>query len=75
MQAPYGGTPIASDLQTCPELRPLAKAVIGGAMKGDFRALTDLSYETRMAFVARLKTRRFQARGWCGSRTWTTRSR
>lgn len=53
MQAPYGGTPIASDVQTCPELRPIVRSIIGGVMKGDMKALTDLSYEARMAFVQR----------------------
>jgi hypothetical protein len=53
MQAPYGGTPIASDLNTSPELEPLVKNVIGAVMKGDVRALTDLSYEARRAFIAR----------------------
>ncbi|MBL8914677.1 MAG: lipase [Archangium sp.] len=53
MQAPYGGTPIASDIKTCPELAPLVKSVIGAVMKGDMRALTDLSYETRKAFIAK----------------------
>lgn len=53
MQAPYGGTPIASDIKTCPELRPLATAAIGALLKGDMRALTDLSYDARKAFIAK----------------------
>ncbi len=52
MQAPYGGTPIASDLRNCPELKPLLKQVIGSVMKGDVKSLLDLSYEARRDFVS-----------------------
>jgi pimeloyl-ACP methyl ester carboxylesterase len=51
MQAPYGGTPIASDLPSNPQLRPLLQHLIGGVMQGDIKSLTDLSYEARKAFI------------------------
>lgn len=51
MQAPYGGTPVSSDLNNCPELKPLLNRVVGGLMKGDAKSLSDLSYESRREFV------------------------
>lgn len=51
IQAPYGGTPIASDLRNSRELGPVVKNVIGTVMHGDVRSLTDLSYEARRAFL------------------------
>jgi len=53
MQAPYGGTPIASDMRNCPELKPLLKSVIGGLMRGDVKSLLDLSYEARRDFLGK----------------------
>lgn len=50
IQAPYGGTPIASDIQTCAELKPVVEGFVG-LLNGDQHALTDLSYEAREAFV------------------------
>jgi hypothetical protein len=52
MQAPYGGTPVASDLANCKQLGPMVKDVIGGVMRGDVASLTDLSYEARKSFIA-----------------------
>jgi triacylglycerol lipase len=52
MQAPYGGTPIASDIANCRQLREVASTVITRLLDGDPRALTDLSYKVRQEFVA-----------------------
>jgi hypothetical protein len=52
MQAPYGGTPVASDLSNCKQLGPIVKDVIGKVMRGDVASLTDLSYDARKAFIA-----------------------
>ena len=51
MQSPYGGTPISSDVQTCPDVKAFADHVLTGAFKGDPASLADLSYETRQEFV------------------------
>ncbi len=51
IQAPYGGTPIASDIRNCPELEPLVKRAVGWLFQGDMKSLSDLSYETRRIFV------------------------
>ncbi len=51
MQSPIGGTPIATDIQSCKELRPLVDRMIQGLFDGDPRALADLSYGARQAFL------------------------
>jgi len=51
MQAPIGGTPIATDIQSCKELRPIVDHLITGLFKGDPRSLADLSYSARQAFM------------------------
>jgi triacylglycerol lipase len=52
MQAPYGGTPVASDMQNCAQLRGLAEGTIKRLLGGDPASLEDLSYAARQAFVA-----------------------
>lgn len=52
MQAPYGGTPIASDVAASPMLSGAVGSVISGALGGDPRALGDLAYDRRQAFAA-----------------------
>lgn len=51
MQAPIGGTPIATDIQGCKELRPHVDHLVKCLFAGDPRALADLSYEARQAFL------------------------
>ena len=51
MQAPYGGTPIASDIAACPELLPHVKSFIKRVFGGDPKSLIDLSYATRQSFL------------------------
>ncbi len=51
MQAPYGGTPVASDMANCPQLRDVAGGTIKRLLGGDPAALTDLSYAARQSFV------------------------
>jgi pimeloyl-ACP methyl ester carboxylesterase len=53
MQAPCGGTPIASDLKECPELKAAATGAISDLLNGDPKALTDLTYANRKAFITR----------------------
>ncbi|RDX87286.1 hypothetical protein CR513_31262, partial [Mucuna pruriens] len=56
-QSPYGGTPIASDLLREGQLgdyvnlRKLTEILICKVMKGDMRALEDLTYERRREFL------------------------
>lgn len=52
MQAPYGGTPVASDMQNCSQLRQVAEGTIKRLLGGDPASLKDLSYAARQAFVA-----------------------
>jgi hypothetical protein len=47
MQAPYGGTPIASDLTSNPTLISAVGGVIRRVLHGDLAALTDLTYAAR----------------------------
>lgn len=51
MQAPYGGTPVASDMQNCSQLRQVAEGTIKRLLGGDPASLADLSYSARQAFV------------------------
>ncbi|XP_061338846.1 uncharacterized protein LOC133285606 [Gastrolobium bilobum] len=56
-QSPYGGTPIASDLLRGGQLgdyvnlRKLTEIIICKVIKGDMRALEDLTYERRREFL------------------------
>lgn len=52
MQSPYGGTPIASDIQGHPGWSGAIGGAIETAFEGDPKALTDLSYEARQAELA-----------------------
>ena len=51
MQAPIGGTPIATDVLSSERLRPIVDRLIVGLFKGDPRSLADLSYGARHAFL------------------------
>ncbi|CAO2841889.1 unnamed protein product [Amaranthus hypochondriacus] len=56
VQSPYGGTPIASDVLregqiADKEARRVMELIICKFIKGDFRALEDLTYEKRKEFV------------------------
>ena len=51
MQAPYGGTPIATDIAGNSTLIGLVSAAIKRLFKGDVGALTDLTYQARQQFV------------------------
>jgi triacylglycerol esterase/lipase EstA (alpha/beta hydrolase family) len=53
MQAPYGGSPIAHDIQNCPELKGVADRLLQSAFQGDAKALSDLSYDRRREFLVR----------------------
>jgi triacylglycerol lipase len=51
MQSPYGGSPIAADLQACPG----TKMAVGAAMRvlffGNPAAIADLTFDARRAFI------------------------
>lgn len=55
MQAPYGGTPMASDIENTPSdhhgLTDAVNHFITGVLKGNPESLSDLSYESRQAFI------------------------
>lgn len=56
VQSPYGGTPIASDVLrqgqvADKEARRVMELLICKVIKGDFRALEDLTYEKRKDFI------------------------
>lgn len=60
VQSPYGGSPIASDLLregqiADKEARKIMEFVICNIIKGDIRALDDLTYEKRREFVTKFK--------------------
>lgn len=52
MQSPYGGSPIADDMEGCPETRQLVRTVVKGVLRGSPDAVIDLTYAKREAFVA-----------------------
>ncbi|KFE65408.1 lipase-like protein [Hyalangium minutum] len=53
MQAPYGGSPIAHDLTTSPELRRMLDIAFPLFFYGVSRSVDDLAYPARMEFVRR----------------------
>ncbi|XP_058074237.1 uncharacterized protein LOC131222985 isoform X2 [Magnolia sinica] len=60
VQSPYGGTPIASDILregqiADKEARRIMELLICKLIKGDMRALEDLTYEKRKEFVTKHK--------------------
>lgn len=60
VQSPYGGTPIASDILRTgqiadKQIRRVMELVICRLIKGDLRALEDLTYEKRKEFILRHK--------------------
>ncbi|OAY85122.1 hypothetical protein ACMD2_04058 [Ananas comosus] len=57
VQSPYGGSPLASDILregqiADKEARRIMEFIICKLIKGDMRALEDLTYEKRMDFIA-----------------------
>ncbi|WJX48278.1 hypothetical protein P8452_34867 [Trifolium repens] len=60
VQSPYGGTPIASDILRegqigDKETRRILEIIICKVIKGDIRALEDLTYEKRKEFIMKHK--------------------
>jgi hypothetical protein len=51
LQAPYGGTPIATDLLGCDPLERALGRLVGGLWGVDEASLSDLSYASRREFV------------------------
>jgi pimeloyl-ACP methyl ester carboxylesterase len=52
LQTPYAGTPIASDMFNDPKVKPMIEGIFKNVLHGDPRAMGDLSYESRQAFLA-----------------------
>lgn len=53
MQAPYGGVPVASDVQDQKILSKIAGKTIEWGLGGDEASMTDFSYAKRKAFIQR----------------------
>lgn len=52
LQSPFGGTPIASDIVECPELKSLVDGIAGSVLGASPDSLHDLTYDSRKAFLA-----------------------
>ena len=53
IQAPFGGTPLATDAEASRAARWLVGGVVGGMFRGTPRAYFDMGYGARRAFLAR----------------------
>jgi hypothetical protein len=53
VQAPFGGTPLASDAEAAPLARGLVRGVVGGLLRGSARAYFEMGYAQRRQFLAR----------------------
>jgi triacylglycerol lipase len=53
VQAPFGGTPLASDAEAAPLARGLIRGVVGGLLRGSPRAYFEMGYAQRREFLAR----------------------
>ena len=53
VQAPFGGTPLASDAEAAPLARGLVRGIVGGLLHGSPRAYFDMGYAQRRQFLAR----------------------
>ncbi|MFL5422303.1 MAG: hypothetical protein ACJ79Y_16195 [Myxococcales bacterium] len=53
IQAPFGGTPLASDAEASRAARWLVGGIVGGLFRGTPRAYFDMGYAARRAFLAR----------------------
>ncbi len=51
MQSPYGGTPIADDVEACPGMRIATGVVVGGLLLGSPKSVADLTYDRRRDFI------------------------
>ena len=52
LQSPYGGTPLASDLQTCTATNWMTRKFVDDVLGGDVHSITDLGFHERQAFIA-----------------------
>lgn len=51
IQSPFGGSPIAQDIENTPGLRPFVNGVVKDIFKGSPQSVKDLSYDSREAFL------------------------
>ncbi|HEY8209489.1 MAG TPA: hypothetical protein VIG99_18500, partial [Myxococcaceae bacterium] len=52
IQSPFGGSPIAQDIQSTPLLQPVVNQVIKDVLRGDPQSVKDLTYDARERFLA-----------------------
>ena len=52
IQSPFGGSPIAQDIQDSPLIRRLVNGVVGDVFRGDPQSVKDLTYDSREKFLA-----------------------
>jgi triacylglycerol lipase len=53
IQSPFGGSPIAQDIETTPIIRPLVNGVVSDLFRGDPASVKDLTYDSREKFLAK----------------------
>jgi len=52
IQSPFGGSPIAQDMDATPSIRPLIDGVVSRLFRGDPPSVRDLTYDAREEFLA-----------------------
>jgi hypothetical protein len=73
IQSPFGGSPIAQDIQSTPIIRPLVNGVVSDLFRGDPASVKDLTYDARRRWArGRCAWRRRTSRRPC--RSWRPRS-
>ncbi|HEY8206717.1 MAG TPA: alpha/beta hydrolase [Myxococcaceae bacterium] len=53
IQSPFGGSPIAQDIESTPIIRPLVNGVVSELFRGDPKSVKDLTYDAREKFLAK----------------------
>ncbi|HYV49188.1 MAG TPA: alpha/beta hydrolase [Myxococcaceae bacterium] len=53
IQSPFGGSPIAQDIETTPIIKPLVNGVVSELFRGDPKSVKDLTYDSREKFLAK----------------------
>ncbi|HVE85960.1 MAG TPA: hypothetical protein VND93_24055 [Myxococcales bacterium] len=51
IQSPFGGSPIAQDIETTPIIKSLVNGVVSDLFRGDPRSVKDLTYDAREKFL------------------------
>jgi triacylglycerol lipase len=53
IQSPFGGSPIAQDIETTPIIKPLVNGLVSELFRGDPKSVKDLTYDAREKFLAK----------------------